>query len=61
MSEQMVPAVCCRLCLKFQTKDCPVKTASPWSSWKDFCSKYIPNITYPEARRFVQAFQSRMS
>lgn len=35
--------VCCQYCVKFETKECPVKTASPWSRWHSFCNEYKPN------------------
>ncbi len=47
MSERdyMIVGLCCELCKKQGTDDCPVKTASPWSRWEDFCDKFIDEKT----------------
>jgi len=37
----MLNGVCCEFCSKHEkNKRCPVKDASPWSRWKNFCSEY---------------------
>ncbi len=36
---EFIKDVCCEYCKKFDTDDCPVKTASPWSRW-DFCNNF---------------------
>lgn len=35
--------VCCQYCIKFEKSACPIKEASPWSRWGDWCSQYEPN------------------
>ena len=38
--DQIMQGVCCQFCLHYETKACPIKTASPWSRNRDFCSTY---------------------
>lgn len=35
--------VCCQYCIKFEKSACPIKEASPWSRWGDWCSQYERN------------------
>lgn len=39
----LLPNVCCAYCLKFETGECPVKSASPWSRWGNWCNEYERN------------------
>lgn len=39
---EFIPGVCCEYCKKFETAECPVKTASPWSRW-DYCNNFRDN------------------
>lgn len=32
--------MCCEYCLKMETSECPVKTASPWSRWGNYCNEF---------------------
>ncbi len=32
--------VCCQYCIMFEKSACPIKEASPWSRWGDWCSQY---------------------
>lgn len=36
---EIIEGVCCVYCFKFETKDCPIKTADPWSRW-NYCSSF---------------------
>ncbi len=47
---KMVNGVCCQYCIKFEQPLCPVKTASPWSRWGNFCNAYEHNPKEPQAR-----------
>ncbi len=42
MSEHdyMIVGLCCELCKKHETSGCPVKEASPWSRWVNFCNRF---------------------
>lgn len=31
---------CCVICEKFETGDCPVSSADPWSKYKNYCSEF---------------------
>ena len=35
--------MCCEYCLKQETSECPVKTASPWSRWGNYCNEFVGN------------------
>jgi hypothetical protein len=35
-----IDGICCELCIKKESNDCPVKNASPWSRWKNFCNEF---------------------
>lgn len=49
MSE-LLEGVCCQYCVHFETIECPVRTAAPWSRWKNWCNEYEPEPEEPEAR-----------
>lgn len=36
----MIVGLCCELCKKHGTDNCPVKEAAPWSRWANFCSEF---------------------
>lgn len=58
MPSTIVQGVCCQYCLKFEEHSCPVKTASPWSRWKNYCSEYAPNNKeYPEALPLIESIE----
>jgi len=52
----MIDGVCCQYCEHFESRDCPVGAASPWSRWRDFCGKYEPNKKEEDAVTIKQAF-----
>jgi hypothetical protein len=39
----MLDGVGCIYCDKYESKRCPIISASPWSKYKNFCSEYRPN------------------
>jgi hypothetical protein len=43
MDECLITGVCCAYCSHFQHPRCPVKTAAPWSKFRQFCADYVPN------------------
>ena len=47
--KEFVKDVCCEYCKKFDTKDCPISSASLWSRW-DYCNHFRDkdNRTIPE-------------
>jgi hypothetical protein len=45
-----VDGVCCQYCRWFETPQCPVTDASPWSRWKNWCNMYTPNPDESEAK-----------
>ncbi|MBV6343650.1 hypothetical protein [Candidatus Magnetobacterium casense] len=48
--------VCCQMCTKFETEDCLVVTAWPWSKSGNWCSAYVPStVLYPDAVTIEQA------
>lgn len=47
--------VCCQYCIKFEKSACPIKEASPWSRWGDWCSQYEPNPDEKEAVMLEEA------
>lgn len=51
--------VCCQYCIKFEKSACPIKEASPWSRWGDWCSKYEPNPDEKEAVTLEEASSGR--
>ena len=46
----LLEGVCCQYCKHFEQNECPVKTASPWSRWKNWCNCYEPNPKNTEAK-----------
>jgi len=52
---KQIDGVCCQYCAKYLHIDCPVKTASPWSRWGNWCNAYHPNPNMPEARPLPDA------
>jgi len=42
-----VKGVCCAYCKHFEKESCPIKEASPWSRWKNYCSEYILDTDNP--------------
>lgn len=34
---------CCEYCTKHEQPECPVKSAEPWSRWRNFCSEFEGN------------------
>jgi len=52
LSIHRINGICCQYCLLFETKDCPVREASNWSRWVNFCNCYIQNPAYLEAQSF---------
>jgi hypothetical protein len=52
---KQIDGVCCQYCIKFEQPSCPVKTASPWSRWGNWCNAYHPNPNMPEARPLPDA------
>ena len=36
----MKPGICCEYCIKHEKPECPIKDASPWSRWDDYCGKF---------------------
>ena len=55
IEDDLLVGVCCQYCTKFEG-ECPIKNASPWSRWKNFCSEYDPNKDkYPEALTIKEA------
>ena len=48
----LLDGVCCQYCKHFEQNECPVKTASPWSRWGNWCNVYEPNPDEPEAKPF---------
>ena len=60
MNMEMIDGVCCQYCVHFDKGDCPVKTASPWSRWGNWCNCYRPNPNIPEARELVATTQVKM-
>ena len=59
MSGELLNGVCCQYCQHFETSECPVQTASPWSRWGNWCSEYQPTPNEPDARSLVAAFAER--
>ena len=57
----LLKGVCCAYCVKFETGACPVRTASPWSRWKDFCGEYTPNPDEPCALTIAEAVKVNTS
>jgi hypothetical protein len=60
----MLQGVCCEFCRKKETYECPVKKASPWSRWADWCSRYEKNdepaaLTIQESVRLEYAKPQR--
>ena len=52
----IIKGVCCQYCTEFEKHSCPVKSASPWSRWGNFCSAYNPNKkSFPDALTIVEA------
>ncbi len=43
------PTICCESCQHAESPICPVREASPWSRWGNFCNKYEPKPGCPEA------------
>lgn len=37
--KEVIFGVCCEYCSKFESDECPVKSASPWSRW-DYCNHF---------------------
>jgi hypothetical protein len=50
-SARMLKGVCCQYCAHFEQDECPVKIASPWSRWGNWCNVYepIPDKPLPRA------------
>jgi hypothetical protein len=46
----ILEGVCCAYCLWFDTQQCPVQDASPWSRWQNWCSSYTPNPAESDAK-----------
>lgn len=46
---QILKGVCCQYCCKFETNECPIKTASNWSKWGNWCNEYEPDPTQKDA------------
>jgi len=51
-STRLLDGVCCQYCKHFEQNECPVKTASMWSRWGNWCNVYEPNPDEPEAKPF---------
>jgi hypothetical protein len=43
LRNNIVIGVCCAYCRHYERPACPVKTADPWSKFKDFCGEYVPS------------------
>ena len=41
----MIYGICCNYCRHFEEKECPVKSADPWSKHEAFCYLYIDHQT----------------
>jgi hypothetical protein len=52
---KQIDGVCCQYCINFEQPLCPVKTASPWSRWGNWCNAYHPNPNMPDARPLPDA------
>jgi hypothetical protein len=48
--DKYLDGVCCGFCAKFERRECPVKGASPWSRWQNWCSEYEPDPAQIEAK-----------
>lgn len=56
----IIKGVCCQYCTEFEKHSCPVKSASPWSGCRNFCSAYNPNKkSFPDALTIVEAMEKR--
>ena len=40
MDKNYYEGIACVLCSKQEQSECPVKTASPWSKYYNFCNEY---------------------
>ena len=54
----LVMGVCCAYCKHFEKESCPIKEASPWSKWRNYCSEYIPDTENPHAEYLIDAIKS---
>jgi hypothetical protein len=54
---KIVIGVCCAYCRHFDKPACPVKQASPWSRFKDFCGEYVPSESQDTALTLREGFR----
>lgn len=52
---KLLDGVCCQYCIYFEKPECPIKEASPWSRWGNWCSEYQPNPSEPSALTINEA------
>ena len=41
--KEYIDGICCLYCGKYESNECPIKTASPWSKY-DYCNQFRDNM-----------------
>ena len=55
LDEYFINGICCHLCIKHDTQDCPVETVkNKWTHETDFCGKFESRESRDSIKQFLK-------